>query len=292
MKDTPFDFQNTRTKDELQKVGVVTTPFRNLPAELRKLIIETAIQLHPETGFTLLTTSFETHLWARPIVYRHVYVADPNSAESFVAHRRQRTTSILPVKTLCISRRVRPQLAYEILQLCKETKQLAFWAATFDPGLEACFTKITRTIFSLPLTSLSIHIGDCIHGRDPDFSLLPNIKYLTICDSSQDWVNWSWRGISTLTNVTHLSVTDFDGDNIFPAVGRLLEACTPGLEVCVLKLFGPDYERWTADPPMEMGEKFVMQVYSDVAADWARHVRGEDDGWVRAQQIVTGRKDE
>jgi hypothetical protein len=278
-----------------------SSQFSELPLELRHRIIEIAV-LDPENSnrttscvTTLLAVCSQIRSLVEVIANKHISLTNQHDADLFLKPLRSRlelpTFYAAAVKSLCITYYVPPLLALETLSVCKGIDSLALWIGDIDcPATPA----IADIVLKLQLRSLSVYIQAFLPHPDPDFSAIPNIKYLHICDRSKEWTTWSWRGISSLTNLTHISLNNIDRIRRFSALERLLQNCK-SLLVCVVRMFeyvltGPNAIEELNKILMEIDIRLVAILYPQPVQNWSKHVRGEADEWMEAERIIAQRR--
>jgi hypothetical protein len=275
----------------------------DLPFELRQRIIEIAVFDSEDdptraTMVTLLAVCSQFRSSVELIKYKHISLTNQHDVDLFLKplHTQHKLPNFYgtTVKSLCITYNVPPLPALQALSICKGIHALAFWiggdsSQILDPA-------VISIILNLQLRSLSFYIQAFLPWTrpDPDFGAIPNIKYLNICDRSNNWKAWSWRGISSLTNLTHISLSNIDGIQQFSALECLLQNCKP-LLVCLVRMFdyvldGPNAIEELNKILMEIDIRFVAVLYPQPVQNWSKHVRGEVDEWMEAEKIIAQRR--
>lgn len=240
-----------------------------------------------------------------PILYRVAVLDTENKAQLFL---RTITSSKKPlaffaihVKTLYF-RWVPNALASQIASICLSLESLCC-----DVIIEPC--KLIYT--PVRPKRISVHVPKFLDQSDPDFGIpfLKNVTHLQHTGCFREWSNWSWTGIKSLENLTHLSLRIYpqeQKESVCAIVMHVLSLCPETLQVCVVLVSGEvesveEMALGNLDPRIVVGDLcelapdspyngvVVNRPHPHNAKDWGYLPPGEISMWDQATAIVRQR---
>jgi hypothetical protein len=268
---------------------------QELPSDLARLIIEESALTDARTGFSLLQVSRQVQSWAERIVFRNVIVDSDAVAHKLLGPLL--TSSKSPsyyantIKSLCMTYTVPVEDMEAVLSACRGVEYLACWGQPLLPRSIHTVAFI-NLVTSLPLHSLSLRVREFIAEQDPDLAMFEGVKFLDIRDTF--WPSWSWKGIASLKNLTHISLTSFSDtfpkdDSMLNALTRLLAQCYH-LQVLLIRSLKYLNEIKANELLSTIDIRVVALGYTEPTGNWKRHITGGADDWKNAEQVILQRR--
>ncbi|KAJ7911914.1 hypothetical protein B0H13DRAFT_1614099 [Mycena leptocephala] len=276
------------------QTGLQGHPF--FPAELERLICETAALLHPRSMHALILVARRFKIWIEPLLYKVLTICGTGGKGSFFPRHTAHTLASLlearpasffhrHVRSICFTPYQSSEYAVSVLSVRGATINVAFLdimgSSTLLPVLDA-----------LPLRRLSICLDRLVpFGIDKtDFSrpLFAQLTHLDILDwRDEGWPTWS--GLAQLTQLTHLSFSyhDFIPYKTCHHVLRHCEALEVLAVVCSDQQLLCRFREQQRDLASDI--RFIIVMVLDDLLDWEIGARGGDDYWSVADAVVKER---
>ncbi|KAJ7487384.1 hypothetical protein B0H11DRAFT_1117736 [Mycena galericulata] len=272
----------------------------NLPAELERLVFETAAYSNPQSMPGLLLVARRVKIWIEPLLYRGLYFSwkarkarEPGSQSPMAAifdlfDAKPASFFHDNVRSLCFRDFHPTEVIAEVLCACDATVNLTFFDLMGGPAL-------LPILATLPLQRLSaclVHLfPDWIDFAHPLFAQITHLDIL-------DWDDRGWDFYSGLAELPHLTHLCFSYNRYVPddVCRGALRYC-PSLEVLAIvrsslegcsdrALFGP-----LAEPTdLRTDARFVVVVVEDDLNDWKKGTLGGKDYWAVADAMVAERR--
>jgi hypothetical protein len=183
------------------------------------------------------------------------------------------------VKTLVLTSAVNATQATRITSICTGVVNLT--CSVPSPTLLPCMDGLKH------LQRLSI----IARGRriaEPDFTdpLFANVTHLEIIADGDTWTTWSPQWFSRLPRMTHLALS-FEGDARLANLDELY-ALPSSLKVLAVLAHNDFVSRATLDLVSENFDdpRVAFMREGNHLLDWLGGLRGEQDMWIRAANIV------
>ncbi|KAJ7670067.1 hypothetical protein DFH06DRAFT_1179928 [Mycena polygramma] len=270
-----------------------------LPADMERLIFETAAILWPRLIPTLMLVACRVKLWVEPILYRTLIVA---TSLSDLEERIQEETPpfiiessvLLPLIHTkspsffkgCVRHLLLAQMTVKdaavILSACSNVQNL--WLQVWAPAIIPQLT--------LPLKRLHSWLSALFGAGHPDFThrMFASITHLEIFDTAVDIDKRVWSALTLLPSLTHLVV--HNDDEYLPMGFSLLRPLT-SLRVIVLLLERADWEVGVPDfcdvPELAQDPRFVIIRCPMQLDEWILGAQNGRDYWLRAEDFIAKR---
>ncbi|KAJ7142715.1 hypothetical protein C8R44DRAFT_726045 [Mycena epipterygia] len=269
-------------------------PAPTLPPELERHIFEIAAFIHPKSMSALVQVAQRAQIWVEPLLYRVLCIGSRPGHIPVETIRRlmdSRPPSFFHDHVRHVSVDLAPDQMDDILRLftlCDATVNVLLF--------QRCPDLLPR-VGVLPLQRLSAFaLYLCAGHTGPDLSH-PAFKTITHLDlygvagvDAGDRRGWEiWSRLAEMPCLTHLSVQNraFAGNLYYGALRdcKSLEALAVIFSNAnILEAFVASYAALATDP------RLVMLVVMNRPRDWEMGAKGDEDSWVRVDELVRRRR--
>ncbi|KAJ7617349.1 hypothetical protein FB45DRAFT_1007895 [Roridomyces roridus] len=264
-----------------------------LPPELEREILELVALSDPQYIPRLLAVNRRARIWIEPLRFkilvfsvrvnnspkpldqqRH-YISMPQFSHALAS--KPKSFFERHVRHIFISEQFGTEDLHKVFSACTGATNLAF--------TERIDASLIPLISALPLQRLALNLRNLFPSPVPlpDFSpLFAKITHLHLITSNPHAV--SWPHLATLPNLTHFAfTTEVPSEDTNPT--EILQQC-PSLQVLWV-------QSWFWRVMASTDSRFVSSPGDPASApsieDWTVGARGGEDGWYRAEALVTKR---